>query len=498
MQTLLIIGQNNSYTQELKRAAMYKKIEVVSTCSCLEDLQQFLQTGIRVDIIVASDNLFQTNVPKVVSALFAAGYHDNVFFILKHPDFQEYLYRSNVQYAFETDMAPTVLLDMIQRQIPDTTEEPQYQENYSYHQPRYEEEPRYNQGYPNQPQQQNGFQNQYRNYTENEYFNMMNQRSGFKPMMITINSPKGGVGKTSLSIELSSMLANRANQIDINPNSRLHSARKIEVCLVDLNPSFDTMASSLKFVRDQPTYPTVTDWVSAIEEKIYNELDAEDRIQLRQDKYHNFVPFLPKVNISFSREEIRRLVLHDDQTGLYVVPSVSLPFDVEYVKPEYLRIILQQLRRTFDIVIVDTGNNVSFFTVEALQQADEVFLVTAPTTGSTTVLGKLTKNLERLRLSRDKINLIINYPNGAESELSPERIAEALQLPLVSVLPFDEGIRSSHEMGEPYAIHNPKSTYAQAIVKLAVQICPLWNTSLPKARKPKKKKKKGFFSFLFN
>lgn len=533
MNKILIVGTNNSYTNELKRVAAGMNMEVCAVCSSIEEVREFFETGEVADIVIASDNLFVgTTVPQVLSELMNAGYYSNLFFVLKHDTYVEYLLNNQIAYTFENDTAPMNLLQMIGEALGIPTAS---MNEYDARGSRQNMSDRYGQEQTNRDRypQQNGYrQDNYRQNSMNQgqmrqgqmngqsQFNggpnrgNMNHNSsrpqngpmgynqrGFRPMMIAINSPKGGVGKTSLSIELSSMLAARAKEIDFNPSSRLHSGRQVEVCLVDLNPSFDTMASSLSFVRNCPNYPTVSEWVNAIEEKIYNYLTPAEKKAIMNDRSHDFGPYIREDEIFFSRDEIRKLLIQDQKTGLYVLPSVSLPFDVEYVKPQYLRIMLNQIRKVFDVVIVDTGNNISFFTVEALKAADEVFLLTTPTIGSTTVLGKLTKNTNRLRLSSDKINLVVNYPNGAESDLSPAKIAEALRLPLVSVLPFEEGIRNSHEKGEPFAIYNRKSEYTREIIKLAQQICPLWSTTTqksPKASTKKKKKKKGLFSFLMS
>lgn len=485
MLKLLIIGTNSSYMSEVQRAASSYGIETLAVCSSFDEVQNFM-TSARADIVIASDNLFVgTTLPQVLDMLWKNGYNQNVFFILKHKTYAGYLYQNKMQYAFEDNTPPNTLVRMINEVL---------SPNQTYQ----------NQGYnPNQNYNQTAYNPNYANPSQRQVRQDRNDasyRGSFRSMVIAINSSKGGVGKTSLAIELASTLAERGKEVDWNPNSRLRSAKHVETCLVDFNASFDTMASSLSCVRERPYYETVSDWSALIEKKIYDDLTPNERNMLMSDPNHDFSPFVDESRIIFSPEEVKQHLIQDPNTGLYVLPSVSLPFDVEYVKPEYLRIILNTIRKVFDIVIVDTGNNISFFTVQALDAADEIFFVTAPTITSATVLRKLTRNLERLNLSQDKINLIVNYPNGSDSELTPEQIAEKLQLPLVSVLPFDEGVRTSHEHGMPYAVNNKKTRYAHEIVKLAQQICPLWTAVRNNQQAPSKNKKKkrgGLFGFLF-
>ncbi len=500
MERLLIVSAGTQFAQELRVCAASLGMDTI-TCASIQDVYQYIQSGERADIVVVGDNLLVgTNLTDVCSTLMKNGYHDNLFCVLNNDAFTSYLNNSDIRYAFEREISPAELLDMIHESMEINIQKTQ-RISYSHEsQDRMSRSGGMTQSY--MPKTQTYSNSSYntpaagRNTYQSAPSSLGNHQRGFRPIMITINSPKGGVGKTSLSIELSTILADRASKLDFNPNSGLQKSKKLSVCLVDMNASFDTMASCLAFVRDRPSYPTVTDWVSKIEEKVYESMEPFEREELRADVNHDFTPYIHENEIRFTREEAFKLLVHDEQTGLYVLPSVALPFDVEYVKPEYIRIILNNIRQMFDIVIVDTGNNISFFTVEALRAADEVFLVTAPTLGSTTVVGKLTKNIDRLRLEREKLNLIVNYPNGANSELDPQSIAQTLGLPLVSVLPFETGIRESHEHGIPYGVNNPKSEYAHEVTKLAHQICPLWNVKTAAPAK-KKKKKGGFLSWLF-
>ena len=494
MQKLLIVSKRNGYTEQLTQAAYQMGIEVCALCSTQKDLLRFLDSQVEADLVICTDQMDDgLNVSQCASILIRNGYFRNLFYVIGSTQYSQYLNSSRIRYVMNTDCTPKELLEMIQEAMYNETRTPE--KNYSNSNDNPVSNVRNRQGNPNavpvSPIQNQEVPAQ-RTPTAN-YSGMPKQGQpspqGFRPCTITINSPKGGVGKTSLAIELSSVIAKRAKDIDFNPNTALQRQKHIQVCLVDLNASFDTMASSLRFVRERPDYPTVINWVNAIEEKIYRTMTPAEKERLRQDENYDFSPYIREGDIIFTSEEIYNLLVHDDQTGLFVLPSASLPFDVEYVKPEYIRIMLKAIKSLFDVVVIDTGNNISFFTVEAMRAADEIFLVSAPTYGSVTVMGKLTKNISRLKLNKDRISLVVNYPNGSDSELDPIEIAKALKLPLISVLPFDEGIRESHEHGEPYSCNTRKSRYANEITKLAQQVIPLWavKTRSPVQTKPRKK-----------
>lgn len=471
MLKVLIISNNHSYVNELKRSAILSDIDILAICYGIDDIKKRFSNGMSPDVIIASDILFPgSSVDGVINEIKNAGMLDKLYFVLRNTSYTEYLMNLNIQYVMENDVVPQDLLNMVKNPTIPTGK------TYDDLDERIVEDHE-TKNMANILAQEKANKRRVNEDTYETQTVLTDNRLGganFKSMMVAINSPKGGVGKTAIAIELAFLLAARANEVDFNPSSRLSSSKKVNVCLVDLNPSFDTMASTLECVRSTANYPTISDWVTKIEEKIFKSLSEEEKKELMADEDHDFAPFINENSIRFTRDEVESLLVCDEQTGLFMLPSIALPFDVEYVKPQYIRIILTQIRAMFDITLVDTGNNISFFTVQALQQANEIFLITNPTAGSSVVLGKLTKNLDRLQLEKSKFSLVVNAPNGSEAELDADTIAKVLKLPLVSELPFDEGVKIAHEKGKPYCIYNKKTAFSREAVKLAQQICPLW------------------------
>lgn len=483
MLKVLIISNNIAYNNELKRSAMISDVDILAICFSQDDVRKRLNSGMRPDVIIASDVLFPgSSVEGLVSDLQQFQMLDRTYFILRSAAKSDFLIAHNIQYALEVNCTPQELLDMVKNPIIASGT------SYEDLDERIVEDTQTKNmanilaaETANKKKASMGIEEDMPRET------VLTNRGAvgaFKSIMVAINSPKGGVGKTAISIELAFLLAARAKEVDFNPSSKLQYAKKVSVCLVDMNPSLDTMAATLKCVRNTPTYPTVSDWVTKIEEKIFNNMSEEEKQLLMEDENHDFGPFINEAAIRFTREEIESLLVHDEQTGLYILPSIALPFDVEYVKPQYIRIILTQIRAMFDISIVDTGNNISFFTVESMRQANEVFLVSTPTSGSSVVLGKLIKNLNRLNVDRSKFSLVLNYPNGDKSELDADTITNVLKLTLLQELPFDENMKMAHEEGIPYSIYHKKTPFAREATKLAQQIYPLWSTVSKRGRKP--------------
>lgn len=348
-------------------------------------------------------------------------------------------------------------------------------------------------GIPNQQSQQT---EQTKEKTSKEsFFNRNSNFVNYKNTFVVVNSPKGGVGKTTLAIELATTIAERAKGVDLNPASKLDYAKEIKICLLDLNPSFDTMASTLSCVRNVSNYPTILNWVDKIEQKIYATMTNEERMAYDENKEDfDLTPYCNTKTIRFTWQEVQSLTIRDEATGLYIIPAVPLPTDVEKVLPDYISVIIETVKEFFGVTITDTSNNLTYFTVEALLQADEVLLVSVPNIATSTVLKRVLDTCQKqLQIDISKFGLVVNNPNRANSELDGNAIASALDIPLIATIPYDEAVGESLEKGMPYSYNNQKSKYSQAISKLAHQIIPLWNVGKRKATKASSPKKRFFF-----
>lgn len=302
-----------------------------------------------------------------------------------------------------------------------------------------------------------------------------------KNKIVSFTSSKGGVGKSSLAIETASCIAQRANQVALNQSATRGQSDKVNVVLVDLNFAFGTIPSTLDCVLNAEKQITLLDWVVSIENKILHTLSNEEKRELQGQTYPDFIPHLKKINrnqLIFSKQEILSLLVFDETTGLYILPTVSSPFDVDSVKKEYISFIIEELSRVFDIIIIDTGNNLSHFTSEAYYLSDEIYVVGQPVVNVGVILKQLINaSVQVLGVDKDKFRLVINHPNQSARGVDAQGMAKSLDIPLVADIPYDENVGIAHEAGYYYAINNRKRRFSNEVALLANQICPLWNVA---------------------
>src|SRR5688572_16036269 len=141
--------------------------------------------------------------------------------------------------------------------------------------------------------------------------------------IVTVFSPKGGVGKTTVSVNLALALADKGAR---------------QVCLVDLDLAFGDVAITMQL------FPS-----HSIEHAIgaENALDASIVDPL--------------------------LTRHAD--SLMVLAAPSMPDARDRVTPALVSRMLRTLQQQFDFVVVDTAPNFDEQTLTALDEVDECIIV---------------------------------------------------------------------------------------------------------------------------
>lgn len=156
--------------------------------------------------------------------------------------------------------------------------------------------------------------------------------------------------------------------------------------------------------------------------------------------------------------------------NIVVVPSGTSLDGYAETSPEGLREVIQTLREDADYVLVDVGAGVSHETVLPLGLADAVLLVTTPEPASVHDAKKTLELTDRAGGTVEGLVVTRTRPTG---DVSYEEIADRLELPLVTTIPDDPVVRESVYAGTPLVVHKPHSPASIAFRRLAVEIADL-------------------------
>lgn len=133
----------------------------------------------------------------------------------------------------------------------------------------------------------------------------------------------------------------------------------------------------------------------------------------------------------------------------------------------YVGDIIAGLRHLCDYLVVDTQTCFREATLAALDGASVVMLVTTPDIPALYQTGRvLDLLLDRLGYPAEKVRLIVNrYEQGRH--LSPEEIARGLDHPVSCVIPADTvTVSEAADRGEPFVLKEGRSGVHRAIARL--------------------------------
>ena len=238
------------------------------------------------------------------------------------------------------------------------------------------------------------------------------EAAGSRGRLITVFSPKGGAGKSTISTNLAVILARRNEGI---------------VALVDCDLQFGDVAVMLQLAPQQ-TVATVTDAASA---------DAL----------------------------LAQLLTHDP-TGLRVLPAPTDPAQADTIPYADVRRIIDQLRQVCDTVVVDTANAFNDVVLGVLEESDRIVLVAGMDIPHIKNTKIALQTMRLLNIGLEKVTLVLNRANS-KVRLDVAEVERAIGVRADCLIPSDIVVPQSINKGVPVVLDAPRSGVAKALERLA-------------------------------
>ena len=290
------------------------------------------------------------------------------------------------------------------------------------------------------------------------------KQSAFKQTVIAVNSPKGGVGKTTISKELATAYATM--RVNGTP---------LKVCLVDGNIGFGDVTTMLKIDGT----PNIKTWTEDIDAKLKENPDMKPR---------------------YVQSKIEEDYLIRHASGLYVLAAPTNHADSLDIGAEEMQCVIENLKACdFDVIIIDTANNSLDYTLVALELAQIVLMVTTLEVAAINDTRRLLMTLREIQFPVDKIRLVINkMPAKSEADINVAEIAKILGADIIEIIPNFPKIRIINNDGTPASLGKENELTA-AIRDLAYKAVP--GCGVPPAQGKSAQKsggqKKSLFGGLF-
>ena len=241
----------------------------------------------------------------------------------------------------------------------------------------------------------------------------------------TVFSPKGGVGTTTISINLA---------------ISLHKTLKEDVLLIDGKHLFGHIA----LYCNLRTGNSITDLIAQA-----GNLD----------------------------ERLIKQVVVRHTSGIHVLPSPGSIVASQGIKPEDLFKVIQGLQMVFPNIIIDGGNNLNENTVTYMDSSDKILLVLSPDIASMRDARQFMEISTTLSYPKDKTLLILNL-TGRKADVKMDEIENILKVKVFGKIPTDDNLAlSCLNEGVPVLLKKPRHPMSKAFNGITQELVKIVKTS---------------------
>lgn len=274
--------------------------------------------------------------------------------------------------------------------------------------------------------------------------------------VIAVYNPKGGVGKTTIAIDLAVAIHKmilRKNSMESN----------IKVCLCDFDFAANDISIMMNF--DPKSKRTVGAFAEDLRKEAKRISDSKGSAE-------------PVENLRIRQREVEQKYLQFHETGIYVLAS---PADLSSsISKGEVKAIIETLKQCdFDIIIIDTGPNILDSTIAALSMADNILAVSTCEITSATRLSSVIQQLQGLPgFIVDKFKLVINKYDDRDN-ISPNELSQLLMMENYGIIPVFRDIGNIHNYGysafnnQTYVDKNTMTRYIESVMKLGRKVINL-------------------------
>ena len=188
----------------------------------------------------------------------------------------------------------------------------------------------------------------------------------------------------------------------------------------------------------------------------------------------------------------RSLTKHD--CGVFLLPRPVQIDDNTRVTPDELRRIIALLKATFSHLVVDISKCYTPLDLAAMDVSDQVLLVTQLDLPGLRNVVRLTQYFDYREMDMDKIRVIINRVGLEDTQISLNKAQETIGRDVFAQIPNEYAVMvESRNNGVPLITQAPKAKVTKAFEQL---VALMDDSTTSEEDKPQAPKKKGLFSFL--
>jgi pilus assembly protein CpaE len=168
--------------------------------------------------------------------------------------------------------------------------------------------------------------------------------------------------------------------------------------------------------------------------------------------------------------ELVHSVIVPHSSGIKTLLAPPRPEMADLVVPDHMKRILEELKKTFDFIVVDTWTSLHDLVLTIMDISDRIVLIATPDIPSIKNTKLFFEVTEALGYSPEKVFLTINKVDR-RSGIRAEDIETGIKHPVAATLALDERVAAlAANQGAPFVLSAANSLIAQSVVNLAHQL----------------------------
>jgi pilus assembly protein CpaE len=233
--------------------------------------------------------------------------------------------------------------------------------------------------------------------------------------IVTVYSPKGGTGCTTLAVNMAIALHNEETR----------------VVLVDANLQYGDVAM------------------------FFNE----------QGK-NTILDIAPRVD-ELDPDVVEEIMIKHEQSGIHILAAPQRPELAEKISAEQFSKVLNYLRQLYAYIVVDTSSILTEVVLSAIDISDAIILITTQDIPAIKNARLFLDLLQTMGVDREHIVFVMNRFDRRIG-ITPDRISENLKQKISVVIPLDERIViPAVNRGLPFMLDNKAQPVAKGVFALA-------------------------------
>ena len=167
---------------------------------------------------------------------------------------------------------------------------------------------------------------------------------------------------------------------------------------------------------------------------------------------------------------VKEVMMLHRSSGLFLLAPPKRPVIQEAISGEQIARVLDYIRNFFDYMVLNTTSLLTESSLAALDAADLVVLVITQEIAAIKSMRAFLELWDGLGMKRDRLVLVLNKYRKSGA-LTSRKISETLNHPVELTIPEDyEAALRAANLGNPLLMSNPNADISQAIVELSDRI----------------------------